>query len=112
MSGDAADGSMELREEMQALVAMSRSMLESARRGEWDAVVAQQARRHDALFRVFGSIPEFASSAAVQSIRDILDSDRELAELLEGGRRELGDELRRLGGRHRVNRAYHGHDPL
>jgi hypothetical protein len=90
-----------------ALLALTQDMLVSAEAGEWEQLMALEAKRRPLLTALFEPV---ADASAVRVVRDIaevvLKADRRILALSEAGREQTAADLARIDQGQRAVRAY------
>ncbi len=95
--------------QMQAIVAMSASMLAEARRGEWQSVVRLEQERRAALDGFFTvPVPMAEAGFIAAALQQILALDMELVALGENARRGALAELSHFATARQAQQAYAG----
>jgi hypothetical protein len=103
----AANDRPRLREQVEALLALTRSMLIAADEQKWDIVAETESRRRDVISGLSGALPTSQDAAHIaECLRQILTLDRCLIEQGEAGLRELASTLAGFDRGRRANEAY------
>jgi len=90
-----------------ALVELSRIMLDQARAGHWDRVAELEAGRQRQFEAFFSEpVPAALTTSIGAGIRAILDLDRQLISLAKAGMEDLSADLDRLRAGRRARSAY------
>ena len=98
------------RQQLGEIIHLSREMLETARQLEWDKVAELEARRKQLVmecFRETGPKQDAAEVAAV--IKEILNLDQQVAELVKQCQTALGSEIHTHNRGHVATSAYLSH---
>ncbi|MCX7513136.1 flagellar protein FliT [Frateuria sp. STR12] len=82
-------------------MALTRAMLEAARAGDWDQLIALEAERHPLVIR-----PVAHDEASVRQLGELLALDRELYALISQARDQAGDQWQAGHDRARAIAAY------
>jgi hypothetical protein len=100
------------REQLAAILALSLSMLDQAREGQWEEVETLDACRRKAVAACFREPASQAEAALVADyISRLLELNREITELTLAGRDQLSEEIRQLGTGRQATAAYGRHSP-
>ncbi|MGN2254650.1 flagellar protein FliT [Frateuria sp. GZRe12] len=84
-------------------LALTRAMLEAARAGEWEQLVALEAERHPLVMR-----PVAQDEDSVRQLGELLAIDRELNALVTQARDQAGEQWQAGQDRARAIAAYGG----
>ncbi|OIQ86306.1 flagellar protein FliT [mine drainage metagenome] len=95
----------------EAMLGLSRKMLDHARNGQWQIVTACELERTGIVERLKQQEPLARLNASgqerkAQLIREILAADAEIRTLTESRMGEMHAELRSIGNEFRLNQAY------
>lgn len=91
------------------LRALTQDLLVKANAGDWDAVIAIEAKRRPLLSRVFATMAAPDTSTQYQTlINEILSADREITHLAQQRRDELAGLLRQVELGRSARQAYEG----
>ena len=85
---------------------LTRDLLNSARRGDWDTATHLETQRRPLLYRVFGEVAPGSHVQHQTLLHEILDVDREIMRLAQQHREELGGLLRQVGHGRVALKAY------
>lgn len=91
---------------LETSLVMSRQMLDMARQGLWDDVIACEAERSALLQAFFQNPPTQAKDSIVEKLRELVAMDEEIMALGEIRRNELGDELHKMEHSKKAIKAY------
>lgn len=94
------------RDEVEQLQALTGALLAAAKSGDWDKAAALEGERRPLLYRVFGEPAPGTQTQQLKLLRTILSADREIMELAQQRREELGGMLRQVGQGRTALRAY------
>lgn len=94
------------RNQIDLLKSLTRELLISARAGEWDKTTLLETERRPLLYQVFGmgSTGQHVQHQAL--LQEILSADREIMQLAEQRRDELGNLLQQVGHGRTALKAY------
>lgn len=84
-------------------LALTRAMLEAARAGDWEQLIALEAERHPLVMQ-----PVAQDQASVRQLGELLALDRELYALISQARDAAGDQWQAEQDRARAIAAYGG----
>lgn len=85
---------------------LTRELLEHARSGDWDAAVDIETERRPLLYAVFGDVAPGTHVRHRDLLKEILAADREIMQLAQQRRDELGVLLRQVGVGKSALKAY------
>ncbi|MFA7387177.1 MAG: flagellar protein FliT [Thiohalobacteraceae bacterium] len=94
------------RNEVDRLQTLTGALLAAAKSGEWDKAAALEEERRPLLYRVFGEAAPGTQTQQLELLRTILSVDRDITELAQQRREELGGMLRQVGQGRAALRAY------
>lgn len=88
------------------LRALTQELLGCAQCGDWDAAVAIETERRPLLYSVFGAVTPGTHVQHQALLNEILSADREIMQLAQQRRDELGGHLRQVGHGRSALKAY------
>lgn len=96
---------------MAELLALSQGMVMAARAGEWDSVLDLELQRQASLEQLPAHLVAAETSHEVgqlwrDTIRSIIDADKEVELLAEASKKELAQEMSELGSSRKAVNAY------
>ena len=98
------------RRQLDEIIHLSREMLETARRLDWDKVAELEARRKQLVMEYFREpAPKQDAAEAAAAIREILKLDKQVAELAKQCQTALGSEIHTHNRGHEATSAYLSH---
>lgn len=92
--------------DFQRIISLSNQMLENARRQRWDDVSAIEDQRRQLLTEFFSQPVKVQKGALANSIRSILEKDREIVRLGAEKREELRGALQKFNRQKHAVHAY------
>jgi len=98
------------RQQLDEIIHLSREMLETARRLEWDKVAELEERRKQLVMECFrGPAPKQDAAEVAAVIKEILNLDQQVTELVEQCQTALGSEIHTHNRGHAATSAYLSH---
>lgn len=94
------------RDQIDLLKSLTRELLNSARAGEWDNTTLLETERRPLLYQVFGAVSAGQHVQHHALLQEILGADREIMQLAEQRRDELGGLLQQVGHGRSALKAY------
>lgn len=88
---------------------LTQDLLNSARAGDWDAAVVIETERRPLLYTIFGEVAPGTHIRHQALLNEILAVDREIMQLAQQRRVELGGLLRQVGNGRAALKAYDEH---
>ena len=85
---------------------LTQAMLDCAHSGDWEGIVAIEAKRRALLYALFDGVSRPAEGPARTLISDILKMDQEVMSLTQQRRGDLSDWLRQVGHGRSALKAY------
>ena len=85
---------------------LTEELLSQARSGDWDAAVIVENERRPLLYKVFGEVAPGTHVQHRALLNEILTVDREIMQLAQQRRDELGGMLRQVGNGRAALKAY------
>lgn len=94
------------RNQIDLLKSLTRELLISARAGEWDKTTLLETERRPLLYQVFDTVSTGQHVQHQALLQEILSADREIMQLAEHRRDELGSLLHQVGHGRIALKAY------
>jgi hypothetical protein len=94
--------------DIERLRGLTQDLLERAQSGDWDGAVALESERRPLLYSVFGDVAPGTHSRHQSLLSEILTADREIMQLAQQRRDEVGGLLRQVGHGRSALKAYDG----
>ena len=98
------------RQQLGEIIHLSREMLETARQLDWDKVAELEARRKQLVMECFREpVPKQDAVEVAAVIKEILNLDQQVAELVKQCHTTLGSEIHTHNRGHAATSAYLSH---
>lgn len=95
-----------MRQDIERLRGLTRELLKCAESGDWDGAVAIETERRPLLYSVFSEVAPGTHLQRQALLNEILVADREIMQLAQRHREELGGLLRQVGQGRSALKAY------
>lgn len=96
----------DIQSEIYRLRTLTQDLLDRALSGDWDAAVDIETERRPLLYAVFGEVAPGTHVQHRALLNEILTADREIMQLAQQRRDELGSVLRQVGHGRSALKAY------